>query len=240
MDMLDDEAAGQVLADRHETLEARGCGPSVLQVHGLGPGKAGQGERGEVSSGRGACCQGGRMAEPVEAPLSVVFSSIPGAQGQVTAWEDPVQVDMWARADRIRLQGRSVDGGWPGWLRPLSNARVVSSFSDVYGSLTQAPALFNRATAGAAGVRFRAQRPYAKRKGVSCRNWPKLSCGCRFSTRATSIYERLWRTESRVGKTMPCAWAGADSWLSVSQDPPAAVAPGFAMVRAFHGLGDVQ
>ena len=74
------------------------------------------------------------MAEPVEAPLSVVFSSIPGTQGQVTAWEDPVQVDMWARADRIRLQGRSVDGGWPGWLRPLSNARVVSSFSDVYGS----------------------------------------------------------------------------------------------------------
>ena len=62
------------------------------------------------------------MAEPVEAPLSVVFSSIPGTQGQVTAWEDPVQVDMWARADRIRLQGRSVDGGWPGWLRPLSTA----------------------------------------------------------------------------------------------------------------------
>ena len=62
------------------------------------------------------------MAEPVEAPLFVVFSSIPGAQGQVTAWEDPVQVDMWARADRIRLQGRSVDGGWPGWLRPLSTA----------------------------------------------------------------------------------------------------------------------
>lgn len=38
-------------------------------------------EREEISSGRGPCCQGGRMAEPVEAPLSVVFSSIPGAQG---------------------------------------------------------------------------------------------------------------------------------------------------------------
>ena len=58
------------------------------------------------------------MAEPVEAPLSVVFSSIPGAQGQVTAWEDPVQVDMWARADRIRYKGAQLtEDGQDGFAR---------------------------------------------------------------------------------------------------------------------------
>ena len=36
-----------------------------------------------------------------------------------------------------------------------------------------------------------------------------------------------------------CTWAGADSGLSVSQDPPGTVVPGFAMVRAeVHMLPD--
>ena len=123
-----------------------------------------------------------------------------GSQGQVTAWGGRVQVGMWAGPDRLRLQGRSVDGGWPGWLRPLSTARVAFSFSDGCGSLTQAPALFNRATAGAAGVQFRAQKTCLMRREKP--RLAELGCGSRFSTRAASVYERLWRTQSRVVKTM--------------------------------------